>query len=367
MSISHNFSPLELQIAPTEHGDILIELPNDEVQQYPLEMPSPSIDPLEVQPVRKRQRHNLLDVSNKPILPSRTSGRIRVKMEAAAAAEQQKQQIQQQQQIVQATTEQSKTTAGAPPKQQVVVKHRRRRRQKLNGDALGDIQIDVKRPNSVLVDTSIRALLTNFAFSQLSPENQKILVESLPLVDRPVSASDNEPIELNPSSINNEFFNRACIEWRDRLAYGEFTNEHQTKLKAEQERDKSKIDPWKARNFEGIWGIKTISKENLGKMLEKSAMEVKGRMEQDDFEIPEGYINEMWKTEEEMKQDQHMQDESEQLDDSEQPEEMKEEEDEDEEDDDEDDEEDDPDMMEQEAEEEVETTNLNTMMMVSFL
>ena len=356
---------MELQIAPEEPGDILIELPNDEVQQYPLEMPSPSIDPLEVQPVRKRQRHNLLDVSNKPILPSRTSGRIRIKMEAAAAAEQQKQQVQQQLQVVQATTEQSKTTAGAPPKPQVVIKHRRRRRQKMNGDALGELQIDVKRPNSVLVDTSIRALLTNFAFSQLSPENQKILVESLPLVDRPVSVSDNEPIELNPSSINNEFFNRACIEWRDRLAYGEFTNEHQTKLKAEQERDKSKIYPWKARNFEGIWGIKTINKENLGKMLEKSAMEVKGKMEQDDFEIPEGFINEMWKTEEEMKHEQQLQDESDQLDDSEQPEEMKE--DDDEEEDDEDDDEEEPEMMEQEVEEEEDTTNLNAMMMVSYL
>ncbi|KAL7011161.1 hypothetical protein ACKWTF_014127 [Chironomus riparius] len=328
-------------------------------------MPSPTVDPLEVQPVRKRQRHNLLDVSNKPIMPSRTSGRIRVKMEAAAAAEQHKQQVQQQQQLEQATTEQSKTTVGPPTKPQVVIKHRRRRRQKMNGESLGEIQIDVKRPNSVLVDTSIRALLTNFAFSQLSPENQKILVESLPLVDRPVSANDNESIELNPSSINNEFFNRACIEWRDRLAYGEFTNEHQTKLKAEQERDKSKIDPWKARNFENIWGIKTINKENLGKMLEKSAMEVKGRMEQDDFEIPEGYINEMWKTEEEMKQDQQMQDENEQLDDSEQPEDMKDEEDEDDEDDDEDDEEDDNEMMDQDAEEEVETTNLNTVMMPS--
>lgn len=253
---------------------------------------SPTADPLDVQPVKKRQRQAFVDDPNKQLAPARTSGRIRIKMEAAAAAEQQKIHDQQQQQQQQ-QQEQSKTI----PKPPVVIKHRRRRRPKLNGDANCELQIDVKRPNSVLVDTSIRALLTNFAFSQLSPENQKILVESLPLVDRPVPGSDSEPIELNPSSINNEFFNRACIEWRDRLAYGEFTNEHQTKLKAEQERDKSKIDPWKARNFEGIWGIKATFKDNLGSILEKSAMEVR-RMEQDDFDIPEGFINEMWKVEE---------------------------------------------------------------------
>ena len=161
------------------------------------------------------------------------------------------------------------------------------------------------------MDTSIRALLTNYAFSQLSPENQKILIESLPLVDRPQPV-ENKPLELSSSSINNEFFNRACIEWRDRLAYGEFTNEHQTKLKAEQEKDKSKIDPWKARNFEGIWGIKMSVKENLGEILEKSAMEVKGRMEQGDFEIPEGFISEsLWKSEDEEKKEENLKDESE--------------------------------------------------------
>jgi hypothetical protein len=244
-------------------------------------------------PSRKRQRHNLQDVSNKAITPSRASGRIRVKMEAAAAAaEQQKQQLQE-------TCERQPSTAATKPPPPVPLKHRKRRakNKQLNGDGHHELQIDVKRPNSVLVDTSIRALLTSFAFARLSPENQKILVESLPLVDRPAT-TDHQQLSLNPSSINNEFFNRACIEWRDRLAYGEFTNEHQTKLRAEQEREKSKIDPWKARNFEGIWGIKSSQRENLGEMLEKSAMEVKQQMEQGDFEIPAVYIDEMWKSEE---------------------------------------------------------------------
>lgn len=327
-------------------------------------------DPLEHAPIRKRPRQNLQDVSNKP---SRASGRIRIKMEAAAAAEQQKQlQIPEKQPSPAPLLNASVTTtsnSSSSAKQQVVIKHRRRRtKQKLNGDAIHELQIDVKRPNSVLVDTSIRALLTNFAFSQLTPESQKILIESLPLVDRP-SPADNDRFELNPSSINNEFFNRACVEWRDRLAYGEFTNEHQTKLRAEQEREKSKIDPWKARNFEGIWGIKSSPannvKDNLSEIIEKSALEVKGRMEQGDFEIPEGYIDEMsWKNENENENDDNEMDG-----DGDEGEKQDEEEDEDENDDIKEDEGDDEeeDEMEEETEETEETYNLMMMVRIAII
>lgn len=238
-------------------------------------------------PLRKRQRQNLLDVSNTKSLapPLRASGRIRIKMTAAA-------ELKPPEPIVK-PTKIVLNNNGNSNKQ-------RRRPKKLKTDLVSELAIDVKRPSSVLVDTSIRALLTNVAFSQLSPENQKILIESLPLVDRPVAPSkENQAVELNPSSINNEFFNRACIEWRDRLSNGEFTNEHQTKLRAEHEREKSKIDPWKARNFEGIWGIKSNGhgSVNVGAMMEKSAMEMKGMVEQGDFEIPEGFISEVWKRE----------------------------------------------------------------------
>lgn len=239
-------------------------------------------------PMRKRQRLNLQDVSNtKPLAPVRASGRIRIKMSAAAELK-----------TPEPTVKVVKTVLNHNSSS---INHKQRRRpKKLKTDLVSELAIDVKRPSSVLVDTSIRALLTNVAFAQLSPENQKILIESLPLVDRPVALSkENQGVELNPSSINNEFFNRACLEWRDRLSNGEFTNESQMKLRAEQERERSKIDPWKARNFEGIWGIKSNGNGsvNVGAMMEKSALEMKGRVKQGDFEIPEGFISEVWERE----------------------------------------------------------------------
>ena len=259
-------------------------------QQPPDPLPdeSPSVEATEsLVPLRKRQRQNLQDVSNtKSLTPIRASGRIRIKMSAAAA----------EQKLPEPRAKSPKVIIANPAS----IKQKRRPK-KLKTDLVSELGIDVKRPSSVLVDTSIRALLTNIDYSQLSPENQKILIESLPLVDRPSATSkENQSIDLNPSSINNEFFNRACIEWRDRLSNGEFTNEHQTKLRAEHEREKSKIDPWKARNFEGIWGIKTNGHGHgsVGAMMEKSALEMKDMVEQGDFEIPEGYISEVWKEDE---------------------------------------------------------------------
>lgn len=55
------------------------------------------------------------------------------------------------------------------------------------------------------------------------------------------------------SGLNNEFFARACQEWRKRLSEGEFTPENQHRLKLEAEKDKSKLDPWKLKHFEPIW------------------------------------------------------------------------------------------------------------------
>ncbi|XP_021706586.1 polycomb protein Asx [Aedes aegypti] len=127
--------------------------------------------------------------------------------------------------------------------------------------------IDLETPDSILVNTNLRSLLNKQTFQMLPPLFQYKLVQLLPSVDRPSvpDASDCERngIRLNPSSLNNEFFARACLEWRDRLSEGEFTPENQMKLKTEAEKEKSKLDPWKLKHFEPMWGDKS-SGANVG-------------------------------------------------------------------------------------------------------
>lgn len=95
--------------------------------------------------------------------------------------------------------------------------------------------IDLETPDSILVGTNLRALLNINTFSILPPLYQHKLIQLLPSVDRPTdptpsSSSETIPVvaavpqsvELKPSSLNNEFFARACLEWKERLSEGKF-------------------------------------------------------------------------------------------------------------------------------------------------
>lgn len=116
--------------------------------------------------------------------------------------------------------------------------------------------IDLETPDSILVGTNLRSLLNKHTFSSLPPLYQYKLVQLLPSYDRPQIDLESSTIRLSTSTLNNEFFARACLEWRERLSEGEFTPENQLKLKSEAEREKNKLDPWKLKHFEPIWGEK---------------------------------------------------------------------------------------------------------------
>ncbi|GAB6029178.1 hypothetical protein CHUAL_014151 [Chamberlinius hualienensis] len=142
----------------------------------------------------------------------------------------------------------------------LAIKNYRKRVKKLgnNGTADNDSQrnerIDLVTPHSILVNTNIRGLLTRQAFSLLPVQCQEQLMQLLPAADR---GNVNEAaFRLNNSVLNNEFFARACKDWQSRLAKGEFVPENRLKLKAEEEKDQAKIDPWKTKHFEPIWGQK---------------------------------------------------------------------------------------------------------------
>lgn len=123
--------------------------------------------------------------------------------------------------------------------------------------------IDLETPDSILVNTNLRLLLNKATFASLPPLYQNKLVQLLPNVDRHIVSNDPASLDINNSGLNNEFFARACLEWQDRLAEGEFTPENQQKLKLEADKERSKLDPWKLKHFEPIWGdrLQTESSE----------------------------------------------------------------------------------------------------------
>ncbi|KAJ6661144.1 hypothetical protein lerEdw1_015280 [Lerista edwardsae] len=112
-------------------------------------------------------------------------------------------------------------------------------------------EIDVETPDSILVNTNLRALINKHTFSVLPVSCQQRLLLLLPEVDR--QAGMDGLMKLNSSALNNEFFTSAAQGWKERLSEGEFTPEIQLRLRQEREKEK-KVELWKEHFFESYYG-----------------------------------------------------------------------------------------------------------------
>ncbi|XP_067099229.1 putative Polycomb group protein ASXL2 [Osmerus mordax] len=123
-------------------------------------------------------------------------------------------------------------------------------------------EIDVETPDSILVNTNLRALLNKHTFSVLPAGCQQKLLQMLPQVDQQ-ACMDGHLLKVTSSALNNEFFTSAAQSWKERLAEGEFAPELQLRMRQEIEKEK-KVEHWKERFFENYYG------ENSGLSYEES-------------------------------------------------------------------------------------------------
>uniref|UniRef100_A0A672PV21 ASXL transcriptional regulator 2 n=1 Tax=Sinocyclocheilus grahami TaxID=75366 RepID=A0A672PV21_SINGR len=121
--------------------------------------------------------------------------------------------------------------------------------------------IDVETPDSILVNTNLRALINKHTFSMLPTECQQKLLKMLPEVDQ--QASMDGALKVTSSALNNEFFTSAAQSWKERLSEGEFTPELRLRMRQEIEKEK-KVELWKEHFFESYYG------EQSGLSIEES-------------------------------------------------------------------------------------------------
>ncbi|XP_075879314.1 putative Polycomb group protein ASXL2 isoform X2 [Nelusetta ayraudi] len=133
-------------------------------------------------------------------------------------------------------------------------------------------KIDVETPDSILVNTNLRAIINKHTFSVLPPDSQQRLLKLLPEVDR--QASMDGLLKVTSSALNNEFFTSAAQSWKERLAEGEFTPELQLRMRQEIEKEK-KVELWKEAFFENYYG------ENSGLSFEESKELTKADLNQE--------------------------------------------------------------------------------------
>ncbi|KAI4875109.1 hypothetical protein NFI96_025241, partial [Prochilodus magdalenae] len=112
-------------------------------------------------------------------------------------------------------------------------------------------EIDVETPDSILVNTNLRALINKHTFSMLPPDCQQKLLKLLPEIDQQ-SCMDGL-LRVTSSALNNEFFTSAAQSWKERLAEGEFTPELRLRMRQEIEKEK-KVEQWKEHFFESYYG-----------------------------------------------------------------------------------------------------------------
>ncbi|XP_042630220.1 putative Polycomb group protein ASXL2 isoform X2 [Cyprinus carpio] len=122
-------------------------------------------------------------------------------------------------------------------------------------------EIDVETPDSILVNTNLRALINKHTFSVLPTECQQKLLKMLPEVDQ--QASMDGALKVTSSALNNEFFTSAAQSWKERLSEGEFTPELRLRMRQEIEKEK-KVELWKEQFFESYYG------EQSGLSIEES-------------------------------------------------------------------------------------------------
>lgn len=129
---------------------------------------------------------------------------------------------------------------------------KRNRKLSLKGLERRSLSIDLETPDSILVHVNPKSVINKHTFSSLPVHYQYKLLRLLPEVDT-VRTSDGS-LRLRAAALDNEFFARACTQWRSRLKNGEFTPEMQVRLQQELEKERAKVDPWKVDNFEPFWG-----------------------------------------------------------------------------------------------------------------
>ncbi|XP_061097504.1 putative Polycomb group protein ASXL2 [Conger conger] len=127
-------------------------------------------------------------------------------------------------------------------------------------------EIDVETPDSILVNTNLRALINKHTLSILPQDCQHRLLALLPDGDRQICADGQW--KLSSSALNNEFFTSAAQSWKERLAEGDFTPEMRLRVRQELEKGK-KMEPWKEEFFESYYGQTSgLSLEESRKLTE---------------------------------------------------------------------------------------------------
>lgn len=119
-------------------------------------------------------------------------------------------------------------------------------------------RLNLQTSDSVVVATNLKSILTLESLHSLPIQHQTQLIRLLPKFDRVCDKGDNT-IKASATALSNEYFARFCSQFQEKLSDNKFSGEAVEQAKTDTSKELAKLDPWKLKNFEPIWGQKLIS------------------------------------------------------------------------------------------------------------
>lgn len=130
--------------------------------------------------------------------------------------------------------------------------------------------INLQTSDSVVVATNLRSILSLEALQSLPKKSQETLVNLLPKFDQ--TKTPDGLLQPTKTALNNEYFARFCSLYVEKLSDNKLSEDAIEQAKQDTNRELGKLDPWKLRNYEPIWGQKLVSQviddEDDDKMLD---------------------------------------------------------------------------------------------------
>lgn len=119
-------------------------------------------------------------------------------------------------------------------------------------------KINLQTAESVLKATNLKSILTLEVMQSLPQNCQAQLVRLLPEFDQIPDGTDGS-LKASPTALSNEYFAKFCTQYLEKLSDNKLSDEAVEQAKNDTTKELAKLDPWKLKNFEPIWGKKLIS------------------------------------------------------------------------------------------------------------
>lgn len=119
-------------------------------------------------------------------------------------------------------------------------------------------KINLQTSDSVVVATNLKSILTLENLKLLPANCQTQLIRLLPELDQIKNQTDGT-IEARETALSNEYFARFCTQYLGKLSDNKLSDEAVEQAKTDTSKELARLDPWKLRNYEPVWGQKLVS------------------------------------------------------------------------------------------------------------